>query len=73
MTDAQFPRAERKIVYIRKVAVEDLPDDVQQQAQGLTSLYAIGAEDGEQLALVRDRAMAFVLARHNDMQPVSVH
>lgn len=79
MTDAQNtsadanPSKERKIVYIRKVAVDDLPQDVQEQAQGLKALYAIGGEDGKQLALVRDRKLAFVLARQNDMQPHSVH
>lgn len=64
---------ERPIVYIRKVAVSDLPKDVQEQAAGLTSLYAIGAETGERLALVRDRDLAFVVARQNDFRPVSVH
>lgn len=64
---------ERPIVYIRKVAVQDLPQEVQDQAEGLTSLYAIGGENGEQLALVRDRHLAFVVARQNDFRPVSVH
>lgn len=73
MTEAQNTTTDRKIVYIRKVAVGDLPPELQQQAQGLTSLYAIGAEDGQQLALVRDRELAFVVARQNDMQPLSVH
>ncbi len=64
---------ERPIVYIRKVAVRDLPRDVQEQAAGLTSLYAIRAETGEGLALVRDRDLAFVVARQHDFRPVSVH
>jgi hypothetical protein len=63
----------RPIVYIRPVAVADLPDEIRQQAQGLQTLYAIGSETGEQLALVRDRRMAFAVARQNDMTPVSVH
>lgn len=63
----------RPIVYIRKVAVADLPREVREQAGGLEELYAIGSEDGEQLALVRDRKLAFVVARQNDMTPVSVH
>lgn len=65
----------RPIVYVRKVAVEDLPEEIKEQASdaGLTSLYAIGNEAGEQLALVRDRQLAFVVARQNDMTPVSVH
>ncbi|PIV74184.1 MAG: DUF1150 domain-containing protein [Rhodobacteraceae bacterium CG17_big_fil_post_rev_8_21_14_2_50_65_11] len=65
----------RPIVYVRKVAVEDLPEGIKEQASGagLTSLYVIGNEAGEQLALVRDRKLAFVVARQNDMTPVSVH
>ncbi|OAN68730.1 hypothetical protein A8B78_22100 [Jannaschia sp. EhC01] len=70
-TPEQSP--ERRIVYIRKIAVDDLPEEVQEQAHGLTSLYAIGGEDGQHLALVRDRELAFVVARQNDMQPHSVH
>ena len=53
----------------------DLPEDIRAQAQGagLSELYAIGNENGEQLALVRDRKLAFTVARQNDMKPVSVH
>ncbi|RMA44100.1 DUF1150 family protein [Rhodophyticola porphyridii] len=61
------------IVYIRQVAVADLPRELRKQAAGLDKLYAIGSETGEQLALVRDRKMAFIVARQNDMTPVSVH
>jgi hypothetical protein len=69
---AATPRA-RPIVYIRPVAVADLPQEVREQAQGLDTLYAIGSETGERLALVRDRRLAFVVALQNDMTPVSVH
>lgn len=61
------------IVYVREVKVADLPEDVRDQAEGLETLYAVHAEDGERLALVRDRSLAFVLARQNDMTPVTVH
>ncbi|MBF9034183.1 DUF1150 family protein [Rhodobacterales bacterium HKCCE2091] len=63
----------RPIVYIREVAVADLPEDVRRQAGGLETLYAIGSEEGERIALVKDRSLAFLLARQNDMAPVSVH
>ncbi|AHM04334.1 hypothetical protein roselon_01981 [Roseibacterium elongatum DSM 19469] len=63
----------RPIVYIRKIAVADLPQEVREQAEGLDEVYAIGSETGEQLALVKDRKLAFVVARQNDMTPVSVH
>jgi hypothetical protein len=66
---------DNRIVYVRKVAVKDLPDDLRAQAQagGLKSLYAVHSADGAQLALVRDRTLAFVLARQNDLAPVTVH
>ncbi|KIT17473.1 DUF1150 family protein [Jannaschia aquimarina] len=62
-------------VYVRKVLVEDLPRDVQREARegGLEELYALHRTDGEQVALVGDRRLAFTLARQNDLHPVSVH
>lgn len=64
---------EQAIVYVRPVAVADLPEDVQYQAEGLEQLYAVHSAEGEQLALVRDRALAYALARQNNMTPVAVH
>ncbi|OCX66070.1 hypothetical protein BFP70_08125 [Thioclava sp. SK-1] len=60
-------------VYVRPVLVSTLPEDVQAQAGGLTQLYSLHDAKGQQLALVRDRKMAFSLARENDLAPVSVH
>lgn len=60
-------------VYIRPVKVADLPDEVQAQAGGAERIYALHDTDGERLALVGDRTLAFVLARQNDFAPVSVH
>ena len=62
-----------KTVYVRSVAVEDLPEDVRAKAAGHETLYAVHDADGAPLALVAKRDMAFVLARQNDMTPVSVH
>lgn len=70
---AGLPEGEGKIVYIRPVAVSDLPAEVQAHAEGLTTIYALHDTDGDRLALVKDRAMAFALARANDMAPVNVH
>ena len=61
------------VVYIRRVEISDLPDEVRLQAPGVDSLYALHGIDGERLALVRDRRMAFALARQNELKPVSVH
>ena len=65
--------AERPIVYVRQVNAEDLPEDMREQVGELETLYAVHNEEGERLALVADRKMAFVLARQNDLDPVAVH
>ena len=62
-----------RIVYVKPVSVSDLPEEVQDQADGLDTLYAVHNADGERLALVRDKQLAFTLARQNDMSPVTVH
>lgn len=61
------------LVYVRPVAVADLPEEVQDQAMGSDQIYAVHAADGARLALVKDRSMAFALARQNDFAPVNVH
>ena len=63
----------KRTVYVRPVAVADLPDEIRREAAGIETLYAVHDTDGERLALVRDRDMAFVLARQNDLAPVHVH
>lgn len=62
-----------RIVYVRSVDVTDLSEEAQEHMNGLTQIYAVHAPDGERLALVRERAMAFALARQNDFMPVTVH
>jgi hypothetical protein len=64
---------ESATVYVRPVAVADLPDALQDQVEGLTTIYSVHKASGERLALVADRALAFALAREHDMAPVSVH
>ncbi|MCL1629556.1 MULTISPECIES: DUF1150 family protein [Roseinatronobacter] len=73
--DTKFPNltSTRPIAYVRPVQVADLPDDIQEQLEGVTQMYAIHHEEGDQLALVSNRTMAFVMARQNDFEPVSVH
>jgi hypothetical protein len=67
------PEHDLRIVYVRSVAVADLPQEVQSQALGLETIYAVHDAQGERIALVKDRSLAFMLARQNDMAPVSVH
>jgi hypothetical protein len=64
-----------RIVYVRPVAVSDLPAEVQAEAEGagLAVLYAVHRSDGARLALVADRRMAFALAMQHDLAPVSAH
>lgn len=62
-----------RLAYVKTVDVADLPEEVQKGAKGRTQLYALHDGEGEQLALVADRRMAFVLARQNDYAPVAVH
>ncbi len=69
-----FPMEEdNRIVYVKEVAVADLPEDLQHAAGDAEKLYAVHDADGQQLALVSDRNFAFVLARQHDYAPVAVH
>ncbi|KIC46859.1 MAG: DUF1150 family protein [Ruegeria sp.] len=63
----------KRIVYVKTVDVADLPRDLRDQAGDLDQLYAVHDADGQQLALVADRKLAFVLAREHDLSPVAVH
>ena len=73
--DKRYPGlpAERTIVYVRPVAVADLPHDLQEQVEGLTTIYSVHTPDGARVALVADRKLAFDLARSHDMAAYSVH
>ncbi len=74
--DAKYdfgPEEGQRIVYVRPVSVSTLPAEVREQAMGLETLYAVHDTDGERIALVRDRALAFALARQNDMAPQNAH
>ena len=64
---------DERIVYVRSVDLADLPEEMQEQADGAEQLYAVHSEDGQRLAIVADRDLAFVLARQNDFAPYAVH
>ena len=73
-TKFDFSKLEgERTVYVRPVDVADLPDEVRQQAHGAEQIYAVHTTDGERVALVKDRDLAFILARQNDLAPVNVH
>ncbi|MEM9578698.1 MAG: DUF1150 family protein [Pseudomonadota bacterium] len=64
---------DNRIVYVKTIDVTDLPTEVQGKVDGLEQLYAVHDSQGQQLALVADRKLAFQLARQNDYAPVAVH
>jgi hypothetical protein len=70
--EIETPAGER-IVYVRPVQVADLPADVQARAAGRQVIWAVHDTDGERLALVAERQMAFLLARQNHLSPLSLH
>lgn len=67
------PETGERIVYVRPLLVAQLPEALRLQAAGLEVIYAVHRPDGERLALVRDRALAFALARQHDLAPVNAH
>lgn len=69
----EFGLSHRGLVYIKAVNVSDLPKRVQKAAGDKDTLYAVHKDDGERLALVSERPLAFALARQHDMTPVTVH
>lgn len=72
-TKINLADAGRGIVYVKPVKVAELPVEVREQAGDLQQIYAVHNADGDQLALVADRNMAFALARQHDMRPVTLH
>ncbi len=69
-----FPEMpEGRIAYIRQVPVEALPEEIRAQLPGVSEVYGVHDGEGACLALAKDRKMAFVLARQNDLSPVSAH
>ena len=61
------------VVYVKPIAVADLPRSLREQAGDLETIFSVHDAEGQQLALVADRALAFALARQHDMRPMTVH
>lgn len=68
-----MPEASNPIVYVTPVRTEDLPDEVRSQLGDLEVVYSVSRSNGERLALVGSKKLAFALAREHDFDPVSVH
>jgi hypothetical protein len=65
---------EKGLVYVKSISSSELPIDVQQEIleeQG--PLYALHNSTGDRIAVVSGRDAAFIVARQNDLNPVSVH
>jgi hypothetical protein len=71
MSSTPFDTARGKpIVYVREADPEKLPEQLKNAAG---KLYAVHDASGNPLALAETRASAFAVARHNDLEPLSVH
>lgn len=68
-----LPQGADRIVYVREIAVAELPDEVREQMGDAQVIWSVHGADGRQLALVADKKLAFHLAREHDYTPVSVH
>lgn len=68
-----MPEADNPIVYVNSVRTEDLPDEIRSQLGDLEIVYSVSRTNGERLALVANKKLAFALAREHDFDPVSVH
>ncbi|MEQ8177550.1 MAG: DUF1150 domain-containing protein [Amphiplicatus sp.] len=70
----------RKLVYVRTVVARDVIDELVDEDGSMlvdvpedATLYSVHASDGERIALVGDRELAFAAAKQHEMNPVSVH
>ncbi len=70
----------KKLVYVRTVLASEVRADLVDDDTGAvidipadTTLYSVHSGDGQRIALVGDRALAFAAARQHEMNPVSVH
>lgn len=72
-TPFEFKEPVDRIVYVKTVDAADLPDEVREEIGEQDQLYAVHNSEGQQLALVADRKLAFTLARQHEFSPVAVH
>ncbi len=73
--DAKFDLTKfgQGIVYVKPILATELPEDMRAEVGDLEELFSVHNADGERLALVANRKLAFHLARENNMEPVTVH
>ena len=68
-----FAEMGRNIVYVKEIETSGLPDDLRAEAGDLETVFSVHNAEGQQLALVANRSLAFHLAREHKMVPVTVH
>lgn len=73
MKHLNYSQIGEKAIYVKSVAVADLPDDVKAQAGELETVFAVHNSKGEQLAIVAHAEIASRLAADNQMQLVTLH
>lgn len=81
LTEREFAElGGRKLVYVRTVLARDVREELIDEDGDTvidvpeeTTLYSVHSADGERIALVGDRELAFAAARQHEMNPVSVH
>ena len=65
---------EKGLVYVKLISSGELPIDVQQEILDENGpLYALHNSTGDRISVVSGRDAAFIVARQNDLNPVSVH
>lgn len=74
MMEQKIPNLEADtVVYVKAVAVSDLPEDLQEQVEGLETVYAVHKADGSPIALAASARLAHFLARENNLSALTVH
>jgi len=68
---ADLPKG--RIAYIRRVDPGTLPHQMRAMIPEDAQIWGVHTEAGECLALTDTRRAAFLLARENDLAPVSAH
>ncbi len=79
MTDTKIPSPEtmgvpsaQRFGFVRMINVSELEANIK-TPEGVETLYALHDGDGRRLALFENRDLAFAVARHNEIEAVSVH
>ncbi|MGB0798771.1 MAG: DUF1150 family protein [Planktomarina sp.] len=69
----EFGVLEDRIVYLKPISKDDLPEEVVQETNDIHQLWSVHNSDGEQLALIGDLEQAHDLAREYSYSAMTVH